>query len=78
MSVAIEETGKSRVGIKHPNFHPGRTNGVSHRQNKMKKDAQHRKNVQIRADLYASMQGEAANRDKRWHITLDALSKGTA
>lgn len=78
MSVAIEQDGKKKHGIKHPDFHPGRSNGVSHRKNKAKKDAQHRRNVQIRADLYSSMQGEAANKNKMWHVTLDALSKGTA
>lgn len=47
---------------------------VSHRKNKARKDAQHRKNVTIRAALYQERTRISA---QEWHTRLNALSLGT-
>jgi hypothetical protein len=57
------------------------TPNISTRSNpksRAKKRAQHLKNKQARADLYARMDGEISHAlVPEWHRTLSALSKGT-
>lgn len=47
---------------------------VSHRKNKARKDAQHRRNVATRASLYQQRGSISA---AEWHTRLNALSIGT-
>ena len=51
----------------------------SARKNRAKKKANHLRNQQIRAELYATMRGEnGSRRANEWHEALKALSSGTA
>lgn len=71
ITVSAEEPRAAKTRIQ---THGIKYNGISHRKNKPRKDAQHRKNMAIRAALYQERGRISA---AEWHTRLNALSLGT-
>ena len=69
---------RGKIGIKHPKFTADGENGQSHRKNKLRKKAQYLRNVNTRAALYRLYQGDNRRDAREFHLTLEALSMGTA